>query len=182
MARKGANKKPAVVKLIPCNKCDQKFYTQHGYESHLPACTDTVSGESSTTTAAHGEAGGSGEVKKGKDKAGKTNGKEPLNKRIQSGWRENKRKPIRPTFCRHCNRSIFLSSTLENHYLLKHHRRLSPRARSNPHPPTSQPLSRPATRVRKQPRKKRRVRLHSILPKPPQPTQPKRGSCPRVDS
>ncbi|GFT53746.1 hypothetical protein TNCV_2504221, partial [Trichonephila clavipes] len=43
-------------------------------------------------------------------------------------------KPIRPTFCRHCNRSIFLSSTLENHYLLKHHRRLSPQSEAQPAP------------------------------------------------
>ncbi|GFT90240.1 hypothetical protein TNCV_701631 [Trichonephila clavipes] len=35
---------------------------------------------------------------------------------------------VKPVYCKHCNRKIFLSSTLEDHYMRKHFRRLSPQS------------------------------------------------------
>ncbi|GFT76712.1 hypothetical protein TNCV_335761 [Trichonephila clavipes] len=36
--------------------------------------------------------------------------------------------PVKPVYCKHCKRKIFLFSTLENHYMKKHFRRLSPQS------------------------------------------------------
>ncbi|GFV09644.1 hypothetical protein TNCV_2937551 [Trichonephila clavipes] len=133
MAQRGANKRPSVTKLLPCNKCGLKFYTQHGLRSHSASCTTTALKENENKSERR-ETARNAEERKGSEKTGKQVGTGAKRKTNQSGGRgtANKRKPIKPTFCRHCNHSIFLSLTLENHYLLKHHRRLSPQNDGQP--------------------------------------------------
>ncbi|GFT05390.1 hypothetical protein TNCV_124021 [Trichonephila clavipes] len=53
----GESKKPSVSKLLPCTKCEKKFYTQKGLSDHLGSCivcTDSGNGSNaehaSTTT------------------------------------------------------------------------------------------------------------------------------------
>ncbi|GFT76691.1 hypothetical protein TNCV_335581 [Trichonephila clavipes] len=126
-ARKGANKKPSVPMLLHCVECGQKFYTNKGLEDHKPGCNNTA-----------GVAENNKDRKTQESKEHSKSSKETLGKSTEVAGqktgtnRETRpqpkkhRKPVRPTYCKYCASSIFLLTTLEDHYLRRHHRQLSP--------------------------------------------------------
>ncbi|GFS49009.1 hypothetical protein TNCV_3382851 [Trichonephila clavipes] len=109
VAKTGANKTAAVAKLWNCDKCRKKFYTEKGLRSHSVSCSEKK--EPSDTR------------EQDTENVNREAQAVPKNKTKKS---EKKAPVVKPTYCSHCNKKIFLSSTLEDHYMKKHFRRLSP--------------------------------------------------------
>ncbi|GFU43444.1 hypothetical protein TNCV_53451 [Trichonephila clavipes] len=114
VAKAGAKQIAAVLKLWSCTKCPAKCYTEKGLRSHSESCP----GKGKPLGVREQNSSNSDHVAKVVPKGKK-------NKTRKGG----KIAPVvKPVYCKHCNRKIFLSSTLENHYMRKHFRRLSPQS------------------------------------------------------
>ncbi|GFT53729.1 hypothetical protein TNCV_2504141 [Trichonephila clavipes] len=120
-----ANKTTARARLWKCTKCQKRCYTEKGLHSHHASCSGKKGSsdmrEQDANTARHGNS----TVPKNRDKDTERDKKDQL-------------QPVRSTYCRHCDRSIFLSSTLEDHYRRKHSRELSPQG-----PPATEDIPEP---------------------------------------
>ncbi|GFV77826.1 hypothetical protein TNCV_4674201 [Trichonephila clavipes] len=118
MARKGANKKPSVTILLDYAECGMKFYTQKGRSDHSAECKGTASTGRIDTEGKKLPTKSERTVKAGSGKS-----VVEKKKKEQGSW---KRKPVRPVYCKYCDLKIFLFTTLEDHYLRRHYRQLSP--------------------------------------------------------
>ncbi|GFU26261.1 hypothetical protein TNCV_2973821 [Trichonephila clavipes] len=105
VAKAGANHTAAVLKLWDCTKCPAKCYTEKGLRSHSESCTGK------------GQSPGVQEQNPSKSNH--------VAKVVPKGKKDKTRKggnlaPVKPVYCKHCKRKIFLFSSLENHYMKKH--------------------------------------------------------------
>ncbi|GFR10566.1 hypothetical protein TNCT_301551 [Trichonephila clavata] len=146
-AKLGKSKRATVSKLWLCSNCPKKFYTEKGRDDHEAACQVVV--EETPVRDAVPTAVSGGSEKSSTTKTSTAGPKNPAilkqdrmptasTKKLRAGSDAAPRKTgakkaakpqperTRLVFCKHCDRRIHLATTLEQHYLKKHFRKLSP--------------------------------------------------------
>ncbi|GFY56873.1 hypothetical protein TNIN_353931 [Trichonephila inaurata madagascariensis] len=98
-------------------------------------------------------------VKREENKESKKRKEKEEVKVTPKGKSNKKARGVNLTFCRHCNRKILLTTTMEDHYRRKHFRKLSPQHEL----PPSSSTSRPAWRTEK-PEEQPRRSLPPVVP------------------
>ncbi|GFQ93580.1 hypothetical protein TNCT_476411 [Trichonephila clavata] len=148
-AKAGKEKRASVSKLWHCSTCPKKFYTEKGRDDHEATCQvevketpakDVVT-KSAKLVKMQGRSSGNeptgtknltvndtAPADTKKTEANLQNRGDTAQKRTWAKKKEIKAKPAKTqlVYCRHCDRRIHLATTLEQHYLKKHFRKLSP--------------------------------------------------------
>ncbi|GFU59200.1 hypothetical protein TNCV_4952411 [Trichonephila clavipes] len=99
--------------LRRCDICQKRCYTEKGLRSHQESCLKKMKSSDRREQDAS--------IFNHDDVAASESKKDNVMKR--------ERQVVRNTYCRHCDKKIFLTSTLEDHYRRKHSRSLSPQGK-----------------------------------------------------
>ncbi|GFQ94455.1 hypothetical protein TNCT_185401 [Trichonephila clavata] len=146
-AKLGKSKRATVSKLWLCSNCPKKFYTEKGRDDHEAACQvvieETPVRDAVPTTVSGGSekgptikiitAGPKNPAMIKQDRTSTAPTKKPRAGSDAAPRKTGAKKAANPqpertrlVFCKHCDRRIHLATTLEQHLLKKHFRKLSP--------------------------------------------------------